>query len=267
MFKDNLVDDVLFMTAPNIETKHAFTTRFGGASDGIYKSMNLGLSVGDDRQTVFENYSRLCEAIEITTDELVFSRQVHGADVSVVTRSDTGSLRNQTTRQADGLITNESNVALMVFAADCVPILLHDPIKAAIGAIHAGWRGTAANIVGIAIKKMETTFGSLPGNIQAAIGPCISNCCFETDYDVVSALILTLGENADKCYYSDSGKYMVDLKKANTLLIKHAGVNNISVSDECTSCNSDKYWSHRKTKGRRGSQAAVIVNRKELAFS
>lgn len=259
MFRESCVNEVLFMTAPNVDAKHAFTTRFGGASHGFYKSLNLGLNVGDDRKTVLENYFILCRAIGITPDDLVVSRQVHGADVSVITKADRGALFLQTNRKVDGLITNEPGVALMVFTADCVPILLHDPISGAIGAIHAGWRGTSADIAGVAIRKMEKEFGCRPDNINAAIGPCISRCCFETDHDVVLELSRILGKNADKCYDNQGSKYMVDLKKANMLLLERAKVSSITVSDECTSCSCDKYWSHRKTKGHRGSQAALIV--------
>ena len=259
MFSEIFVNDILFMTAPNIEAKHAFTTRFGGASCGVYKSMNLGLNVGDDRQTVLKNYHLLCKAFGITSDDIVVARQIHGNDISVISKSDIGALMLQTDRQSDGLITNESDVALMVFSADCTPILLHDPIVGAIGAIHAGWRGTVANIAGAAIRKMEEEFGCNPNDIHAAIGPCISKCCFETDIDVVSELNIILGEHASKCYDTHGNKYFVDLKKANMFLLNMAKVSNISVSDECTSCTPEKYWSHRKTNGHRGSQAALIL--------
>ena len=150
-------------------------------------------------------------------------------------------------------------VALMVFTADCVPILLHDPIKGAIGAVHAGWRGTVSNIPGEAVRKMKSEFGCSPADIKAAIGPCISKCCYETGSDVAYALQQSIPGAANECLTQQEEKYMVDLKKANYHQLINAGVINIVISDECTSCRSDKYWSHRVTNGQRGSQAALIV--------
>ena len=251
----------MFMTSPNIEAKHAFTTRIGGVSGGIYESLNLAQRAEDDLDNVKENYKRICEALGINTDDIVCSNQVHGTHIRVVTRDDCGKLFKPNTHQADGLITQTPGVALMVFVADCVPVLLYDPVKKVAGAVHAGWRGTAANISGIAIDKMKNEFGCSPSNIKAAIGPCISKCCYETDSDVADALLKTLESKAERCLTKKGNKYFVDLKEANRLIMENAGLKDIIISDECTSCLYKKYWSHRKTKGQRGSQAAVIVVR------
>jgi len=176
-----------------------------------------------------------------------------------MTREDRCGLYAPPKCEADGQITRSPGVALTVFTGDCVPILLHDPVTSAIGAVHAGWRGTAADAVGAAVRKMMEEYGCTPGDIRAAIGPSISKCCYETDNDVAEALRNMLGEAAENCLTVQGKKYMTDLKKANHLLLSRAGVQNISISEECTSCQSDKYWSHRKTKGQRGSQAAIIV--------
>jgi len=258
---ENKINNVCFMTSSNIAATHAFTTRLGGVSNGIYESLNLAQRAGDDIENVKENYSLLCNTIGINTDDIVCSNQVHGTHIRVVTRDDCGSLFKPNTHQADGLITQTPGVALMVFVADCVPILLFDPKKRVAGAVHAGWRSTAANIPGIAVDKMTSEFGSSPADIKAAIGPCISKCCYETDSDVADALSEALNDNVHRCYIKHNSKYFIDLKEANNLLLKKAGLIDITISDECTSCLSDKYWSHRKTKGQRGSQAAVIVIR------
>ena len=150
----------------------------------------------------------------------------------------------------------------MVFTGDCVPILLYDPVSSAAGAVHAGWRGTVLDAVGAAVGKMVSEFSCSPENICAAIGPCISQCCFETDNDVADALSNMPGmtdSDLGSVISSSGKKYMIDLKQVNKLLLQRAGVTDISISDECTSCKSDKYWSHRKTKGRRGSQSAIIT--------
>ncbi|MCL2392331.1 MAG: peptidoglycan editing factor PgeF [Oscillospiraceae bacterium] len=258
MFKENNTNGVTFMTAPNITTTHAFTTRFGGVSNGIYESLNLGQNLGDTREDVKENYRRLCNALGIDLDDIVTSRQVHRADIRLVMKSDCGHIFASNDSEAcDGLITREDAAALMIFTADCVPILFHDPVAGVVGAVHAGWRGTAANIAGAAIRKMEET-GCISKNINAAIGPCISKCCFETDIDVVDGLSEVLSEDIQNCVEKHKEKYKVDLKEANKLLLLRTGVSNITISDECTSCHNHKYWSHRRTKGNRGSQATLI---------
>jgi len=246
------------MTAPNIQTTHAFTTRIGGVSGGIYESLNLAQRAGDEPDKVMENYTRICAALGISTDNLVRSTQVHGTHIRLVTSDDRGGLLKPNEPQADGLVTNTSGVALMVFAADCVPILLYDPVQKAVGAVHAGWRSTTANIVGAAVQKMETEFGCSPADIKAAIGPCISKCCFETDADVADAIFEALPDDAENCLKQQGNKYKVDLKETNRILLTNAGVADIAVSDECTSCLDNKYWPHRKTQGNRGSQAAII---------
>jgi YfiH family protein len=258
-FINHFSNGVVYMAAPNLQATHAFTTRFGGVSQGIYSSLNLGVNSGDNLVLIRENYERICQVLDITIFDIVCSHQIHSANVRIVTRGDCGQLFKPTTHKADALITKDPGVALMVFSADCVPILLHDPIHNVIGAIHAGWRGTAENIAGAAIHKMVSEFGCNPNEISAAIGPCISKCCYETDRDVMSALVKTMGEDANGCITARNNKYMVDLKEANRLLLHRAGLYDIMVSEECTSCQNDKYWSHRRTNGQRGSQVAIIV--------
>ena len=247
------------MTSPNIKTTHAFTTRFGGVSDAVFESMNLAQRSGDEIVKVRDNYTILCNALGISTDDIVCSNQVHGTHIRVVTQEDRGNLFKPDSKQADGLVTQAPGVALMVFAADCVPVLLYDPVKKAAAAVHAGWRSTVANIAGITVKKMADEFNCSPVDIKAAIGPCISACCFETDDDVADSIYDAIGDAAQDCLTKKGLKFLVDLKKANRILLLNAGLSDIAISNECTSCLSDKYWSHRKTQGQRGSQAAIIM--------
>jgi len=260
-FVKNEKNNVIFMTSPNITTAHAFTTRIGGVSSGIYKSLNLSQSGSDDKNNVKENYSLLCKTIGISPDDIVCSNQVHGTNIRVVTKEDCGFLFKPNPNEADGLITQTPGVALMVFTADCVPVLLYDPVKKVAGAIHAGWRSTVANIVGITVRTMICEFGCSPTDIQAAIGPCISKCCFLTDNDVADAISEALPVTSKECISRQDDKFMIDLKEANRILLANTGITDINISDECTSCRSDKYWSHRKTQGNRGSQAAIIMVR------
>lgn len=260
-FVEHRVQNIVYTTSSNISAVHAFTTRFGGVSEGIYSSLNLGQNLGDEPARVQENFRLLGAALGFEPGELVFSRQVHKTDVRLVGKADRHEPYAPTPYEADGLITAEKGVPLIIVTADCVPILLHDPVREAIGAVHAGWRGTVADIIGKAVAEMHSLLGCSPLNIRAVIGPCISLCCFETGPEVPEAVKSALGDDASLFIQPSADKYMVDLKGINKRLLERAGVlpGNIETSDECTSCLSNKYWSHRATKGKRGSQASVIM--------
>ena len=260
-FEEKTLSGVTLMTAKNIAARHGFTTRLGGVSEGIYASLNLGENRGDEREAVSENYRRLRAALEIGDGRLVFSRQVHLDEVRCVTVADAREPYDPFLYEADGLVTDEKGLGLIIFTADCVPVLLYDGARGVAAAVHAGWRGTALDIAGKAVLKMTEVYGCRPENINAAIGPCISGCCFETNEDVPNAMRDTLGTDAGRFITQNGEKFTVDLKGINRALLMRAGVpqENISVCDDCTMCSHEKYWSHRYTKGERGSQAAVIV--------
>lgn len=241
---------------------HAITTRPGGVSEGVYASLNLGRGRGDAPEKVKENYRRVCAALGVDIHRMVSSSQVHGDLVRKVTEADIGKgLDREVDYDADGLVTNIPGVTLTVFGADCLTILLYDPAERVIGAVHAGWRGTALGIVERAVERMVDDYGCRPEDILAAIGPGISRCCFETDEDVPKAMEEALGgavfEFVDR---GENGKCRVDLKGINTLQLKRCGVlaTKIDTSPDCTMCLPEKYWSHRFTKGLRGSQASLI---------
>ena len=244
---------------------HAFTTRAGGVSSGVYYSLNLGFNRGDDPDNVRENYNILTSALGLDAGRLVCSHQVHGDTVRVATaadcREDPASPINY---DADALVTNEQGLAIMVFAADCIPILLYAGDTHAVGAAHAGWRGTVADIAGKTAMKMCSKYGGRPENIRAAIGAGIGLCCFETGAEVYEAAkMLELPKLDGLCREDGGGKYHVDLKGINRALLVRAGLReeNIAVNPECTMCLCDKYWSHRATNGVRGIQGAVIALR------
>lgn len=260
-FTENNRDGVVFQSADNIPFPHGFTTRLGGVSTGHLASLNLGEHRDDAEDAVRENYKRICRALDFPLEKLVFSKQVHRADVRRVTELDSHTLFSPVPYEADGLITDIPGLPLIVFTADCIPVLLCDPVRGAIGAVHAGWRGTVLDIVGAAVRKMAEEFGCKPENIQAAIGPGISQCCFETGPEVPEAVLAELGTDGNTFIKQSGEKFKVDLKGVNRYLLHRAGVPTaqIAVSPECTMCNPDKYWSHRFTKGVRGSQASLIM--------
>ena len=255
--------ELVWMTAPNLSAVHAFTTRLGGVSEGIFASWNLGENRGDDPDRVRRNYALLGQALGFDYRDIVFTRQIHENTVRVVTAADRHRLFTPVPYEADGLITDEKNVPLIIFTADCVPILLQDPVRGVIGAVHAGWRGSVLDIAGTAIRQMGSAFGCEPVHIRAAIGPCISQCCFETGPEVPRAMDGCDGQAPGFYREKGNGKCMVDLKGFNRRLLLRAGLlpENICVSGECTLCSHEKYWSHRYTKGERGSQASVILMR------
>ena len=249
-----------YLAAEGICVPHCFTTRYGGVSRGYLSSMNIGLHRGDDPKNVEENYRILADALGIQPEDFVLTKQIHSDIVVKVGRADRGKhMVEGASAECDALITNEPGVALVVFTADCTPILLHDPVTGAVGAAHAGWKGTALGIAAKTVEAMVKEFGCDPGNIRGAIGPNISACCFETDRDVPDAMIAALGEEAKAFIRPNGCKYYVNLKEINALWLRRAGVREIEISDACTSCQSDRFWSHRVTRGQRGSQGAIIV--------
>ena len=257
---------VTFLAAEDFQAAggvaHGFSTRLGGVSEGIFSSLNLGFNRGDNPDRVRENYRRFCCAIGADADRIVMTGQVHGTEIRTAApeliKSDVCA---PTKYDCDGLITDQPGLVLTVFTADCIPVLLYDPVKRVIAAAHAGWRGTAQNIAGKAVDKMRQDYGCQPKNILAAIGPGISQCCFETHADVPDSMSASLGSLASPLISPlPNEKFRVDLKGINAALLMQAGVtaDHIEISADCTACLHETYWSHRVTQGRRGSQAAMI---------
>ena len=188
--------------------------------------------------------------------------QVHGDTVRTVTTADIKTdLYGRLGYEGDGLMTAIPGVTLVVFSADCIPILLCDPVRRVIAAVHSGWRGTAAGIVTRAVERMREVYGCRPEDIRAAVGPGIGPCCFETHEDVPNAMMAAVATPAlPYIKIKENGKFTVDLKGINARRLELAGLDpaNIAVSGDCTCCMADKYWSHRRQGSERGSMAAVI---------
>ena len=243
-----------------IAVPHCFTTRLGGVSTGHLESLNLGIHRGDDLRNVEENYRILGAAVGFEPGDTVFTRQTHTDVVRVVDGNNRGEgLYREVEPECDALVTNTPGLALCAFTADCTPILLHDPITGAVGAVHAGWRGTVAGIAARTVQAMCENFGAKPENIRAAIGPNIGGCCFETGQDVPEALRQILGGDAEAFIRPKGEKYLVDLKGANRKILENAGVTQVELSGSCTYCSPDRFWSHRRVGLDRGSLAAIIV--------
>ena len=247
---------------------HGFSTRLGGVSEGFRASLNLrgGGPDPDDPEKVRENYRRFCAAVGADMDGLVLSKQVHEDTVRHVTAADAGKgLRVPTDYTADALVTDEPGLSLMVFSADCIILLLHDPVSRSVGAVHAGWRGTALDLPAKTVREMGRLFGAKPEDIRVAIGAGIGPCCFETHDDVPDAMRAAFGPGAEAYIAPRGGKWTVDLKGVNAWRLREAGVaaDHIDICPLCTACRQDLYWSHRKVGDRRGVQGALIGLRRE----
>ena len=241
---------------------HGFSTRLGGVSEGFCAGMNLGYNRGDSPDCVRKNFRLFCTAIGADFDGLVKTRQVHGSHVQPVTSADRSmDLFAPAPWETDGLITDVPGVCLSVFCADCVPVLLYDPVRRCIAAVHSGWRGTAAAIAVCAVEQMTGDYGCDPGHILAAIGPSIGKCCFETHADVPEAMAAALGSlSRPHIQPLPNQKFRVDLRGIIQSTLLRAGLDesHIFVSDHCTVCRPDLYWSHRVLGDQRGSMAAMI---------
>ena len=227
---------LVYLTADGFEAAggvaHGFSTRLGGVSEGIYATLNLGMNRGDAPDRVRENSRRFCAAIGADMGNIVCASQVHGDTVRTVTAADLGIG------------------------------LLYDPVRRVVGAVHAGWRGTALGIAAKAVERMVDCYGCDRLDILAAVGPGISKCCFETHEDVPNAMTEAMGAAAlSSIQVLPTGKFHVDLKGLNAKRLESAGLDpdHIAVSADCTCCLPEKYWSHRYTHGERGSQAAMIA--------
>lgn len=252
------------MRSALLRSPHGFSTRLGGVSSGIFESLNLGRldTLGDDPEKVAENWRRFGAAVGIDTARFVHGRQVHGNHVHIAAPEDAHGIRENSMLEADGYVTNIPGLPLAVFTADCTPLLMEDTAAGVIAAVHCGWRPTAADIMGEAVRAMSS-LGAQPKNIRAAIGPSIRKCCFQTGPEVPAAMEALLGD-AGALYADDPaapGKFRVDLPGVVARRLAQLGIPEEQIDDlgACTMCAPDTFWSHRRLGLQRGSQANIIM--------
>ncbi len=246
-----------------------FTTKSGGQSKGPYQSMNVALHVKDNEFDVIANRKKLASSIGFPFEAWTSADQVHGNHVEVITMEQRGRGRLQQSdaiSKTDGLLTNIPDILLVSFYADCVPLYFLDPKKMVVGLAHAGWKGTVLKIGEKMIEQMKYSFGSSPMDIKVAIGPAISQCCYEVNNQVVEPLQdsiqhVPLGAIKDK----NNGHFDLDLKKINEQILIDAGIErrNIELSTWCTSCHPSFFYSHRRDRGVSGRMASWIGLRKD----
>jgi polyphenol oxidase len=230
----------------------AFTERSGGVSDGVFASLNLGLGTGDDPELVRRNRDRVAASVGVAA--FACGRQIHGTHIERVGADRSGSGFHHPREAfdgADGLLTDEAGVALAVLTADCVPVVLADPRAGRLAVVHAGWRGTAAGIVGQAIAAFDR-----PSEIVAAVGPAIGPDHYQVGKDVAVAVGKACPAGA--VTRQEGSILLLDLPSSVAGILESAGVPSISRADLCTACEEDRFFSHRRD-GATGRQGVIAV--------
>ncbi|OMF22765.1 multicopper polyphenol oxidase [Paenibacillus sp. FSL H8-0548] len=256
--------------ARNEELTVGFTGRGGGVSKAPWSSFNMGLHVGDQDHSVIANRRLLTEAIGWPFDAWTCAEQVHGNVVHQVVETDKGRGRDSLSdviKDCDAIMTDVPGVLLASFYADCVPLYFYDPVHNAVALAHAGWKGTVQQIAKVTVEAMGDAYGSAPNTLLAAIGPSISGCCYEVDgvvIDQVQQLTERLGLEGEVTDHmlkrSENGKANLYLKEINRQIMIKAGILpiHIELTQWCTGCRRDLFFSHRKEGGLTGRMASWI---------
>lgn len=251
---------------------HAVSTRHGGVSAAPFATLNTSYAVGDDPDAVKENRRRIAQTLGVDPGDFVTAQQVHGTHVALI--ADSG-WRMAEPSTADALITAIPGVMLSLRFADCVPILLYDPVRQAVGVAHAGWKGTVAGIVGHTVRAMTGAFATRPGDLLAGIGPSIGPCCYAVDEERASLVRLAfpwwqevLGKprQGPKRHGKEGAHvWYLDLWEANRRQLVQAGLapERMEVAGLCTACHTDDFYSHRAENAKTGRFAVVIGLRQD----
>lgn len=242
----------------NGRIQHAIFTRQGGVSPAPFASLNLSISVPDEKERVYANRRRAYGLYGRDSDSVVHAHLVHGRAVARVTQANNGTW----IPHVDGIITNEPGCALTMNFADCAPIFLYDPVQQAIGLGHAGWQGAVKDLPGAMVHAMQHHFGSRPADLLAGIGPCIGPCCYEVGETVINAVHSAFADPDTLLQSSIVNRQpstVFDLPEANRHRLAHAGVEQIEMSGLCTACRTDLFYSHRAEKGKTGRFGAIFV--------
>lgn len=244
--------------------EHAFTTRVGGVSTGPFKALNMAFHVGDDAARVAENRRLVCSALGAGLEDLVAGQQVHGTTISKVTghHRGRGALSpGDAIVETDGLITKEQGVLLSSYYADCVPVMLLDPVRRAIGLAHAGWKGTVGRIAGKAVQSMSYHYGSNPADCLAVVGPSIGPCCYEVDVPVMELVEESFTGRPELVKQTAPGRWRLNLWLANKIALLEAGLRDghIVVAGLCTDCTREMFFSYRGQSGACGRMASLMM--------
>lgn len=276
VLKQNEKNGVEYLTFPSLTNtgvvNHLFSTRLGGVSTGIFSSMNYSFTRGDNKEAVLENYRRTADVLGCALEDFVCSDQTHTTNIRRITQADRGKgvVKPGDYTDVDGMITDEENIVLATFYADCVPLFFVDSRHRAIGLAHSGWKGTVHKMGQCMIERMAFEYGTRPEDLQVAIGPSICQECYEVSEDVAEQFKQAFPDSLiqSQIMYSkmkeEETKYQLNLQKANYFIFKEAGISDsqIAVTDICTAHNPDYLFSHRASHGKRGNLGAFMTLRK-----
>ncbi|MFA5523561.1 MAG: peptidoglycan editing factor PgeF [Tissierellales bacterium] len=265
-FELRQINDLEYYIIPSFEktglVTHGFTTRIGGISTEPFDTLNLGLKTGEKEENILGNFNKFSETFDVPLEKMVLSDQVHGTNIRIITGQDGGKglTKPMDYKEIDGLVTNVKGLMLLTFYADCVPLFFFDKIKSVVGVAHAGWKGTVARIGEKMINIMIDTYDSNPGDILVGIGPSIGSCCYSVRKDVHHRFNESVLAAEEILIKESTDKWKLDLWNANRKILEENGVlsRNITISDLCTSCNNQKFFSYRKEKGITGRMSAFI---------
>jgi len=230
---------------------HFVATRTGGVSQPPFHGLNLAFHVGDDPARVLHNRRALCAPLGLSPEALVVGNQVHGDGVAVVDERcrGRGAFGDETAIEAtDAMVTRTPGLCLVVLTADCVPIVLYDPVRSAVGVVHAGWRGTVRGITGKAVQAMVDAFGTAPADLLAGVGPSIGPCCYQVGADVLEQVAAAPWADANLISERTAdGRGNLNLWEANRRQLVLAGVppGSVEVGSLCTRCRADLFFSVR----------------------
>lgn len=243
---------------------HFATTRTGGKSSGIASSLNMGFVESDSAHNVIENRKAVAAILGIPAESLVFTHQTHSTNIKILTGNEKGLgliPGQEAFRDVDALICDVPGICPVAKGADCVPVLLCDPVRKVVATIHAGWRGTVAHICSKTVTKMIQEKGCSPSDILAGIGPSNGPCCYEVGEDVATEVRSAFGKNEVLLRDKGMGKYLFNMWEANRLSLLEAGLNpvNIEIMGRCTACEPDFFFSSRRDGKHTGRMAAGIM--------
>lgn len=235
---------------------HAIFTRRGGVSKPPFDSLNTGGTVGDDPQDVLENHHLIYDVLGFDFRSRFDVWQVHGATILC---ADAPRPQDRPHPKGDGILTDKQGVTLFMRFADCVPILLYDPLNKVIGIIHAGWQGTVKKIAKAAVEKMIDCYNAKPEMLLAGIGPSICQSCYEVGANVRQSFLSSFGKEGERYFKEEDGRYYLDLWRPNRDLLNEAGVQQIEVAGICTACHLEDWYSHRAENGKTGRFAVLMT--------
>ncbi len=258
------IQEIAYLTIPHWAEEGvviAFSARHGGVSQPPLDSLNMALHVGDEQELVWLNRQRFIELWDLRLEQMVCCQQVHGSQVACVS-SDMAGLGAKdyltSLTEIDAMATNESDIILATFYADCLPVFFYDPQKRAVAIAHSGWKGTMGKIVSNTVNTMIQAYGCKAENLEVFLGPGIGPCCFQIQADLAQKVAAVFPEF--DVIIDRNREFFWDLSLSNRKILQQAGIDPQKIIDcgLCTSCNTDKFFSHRRENGKTGRMMAAI---------